>query len=71
MIGSPKILARLLHDATHNPRTAILKIVPGGPGRNTYILEASVEEAIERLLEGYEPPLFPSEMKCRQCNAVA
>lgn len=62
-IQSPKLLARLIHQALHPAaaETPILQIVPGGRGRATLISEASLDNAIGMLLSDYRPPKFPSE----------
>lgn len=65
VLGSPKLVQRMLHSVRHNmeARPWLTVVREGSPGVEALIKTTSVEEAFERLKAGETPPLMPSEVK--------
>lgn len=69
IVGSRKLVERMLHASQPTSAEPWLKVVPPRPGtkrRDVLIEVASVHAAVNRLLTGDHPPVFPSEEKPRQ-----
>ena len=54
MVNSPRLVQRML-------KADWLRVRKGKQGRNLLIEVASLQAAVQRLLDGEEPPLLPSE----------
>jgi len=68
IIGSRKIVERMLYASYPGKPNPWLRVVPPRPGasrRHSLIDLPSVHEAADRLLAGETPELFPSEIKAR------
>jgi len=68
IIGSSKLVARMLHSSLPGKPNPWLRVVPPRPGtqrRDILIDLSSIHEAADRLLSGETPDLFPSELQPR------
>lgn len=66
IVGSRKLVERMLHASKPQASNPWLRTVSpplGRQCRDSLIDLASINEACDRLLQGEQPPLFPSEVR--------